>query len=494
VLGTLTAYQDRHDYQGERSMKLAVSVAGAVLCAISLPHLAAAAQVPQYQYVDLGRHPQGWTVAAGAINNAGTVAGSFYHPEGLGSAAFQYSNGRLTPLTLPLQFSASGSLNERGEITGLMSASDPGFFLEYRGFFFSPSRGALDLGQLSVGGKVEPRGINDSGLVTGRAELSPGGTWHAFLWDPATGAMKNLGSPNGSYSEGVAINASGILLANVTSKTTRNAYVYEKGVWTVIAPGKVSSVGGSSLSADGFVAGSYEVAPGQPRAFLWSKGKLTDLGTLGGRTSVARGINASHQIVGYADTAAGEPHLFFYDGKMKDVTALATAAGVRTDAPFELSVADMNSLGYLLLNQGSSYLGLNTPIVHKKGRFEVLNPQTLLPNGSLGAVYGGAINDFGQVIGTYTDGDGDIFRGFIATPISLLFQRLWDAVISFPTLRTSEGAAWTAYANYDVKTSDTQLAKFITDVNTLVAQKKLSATLGNKWIADAQAIRAAVKG
>ena len=49
----------------------------------------------------------------------------------------------------------------------------------------------------------------------------------------------------------------------------------------------------------------------------------------------------------------------------------------------------------------------------------------------------------------------------------------------------------TAYANYDVST---RLAKFVTDVNALITQGTLSATLGNKWIADAQAIRAVMNG
>ena len=41
---------------------------------------------------------------------------------------------------------------------------------------------------------------------------------------------------------------------------------------------------------------------------------LTDLGTFGGSQSEAFGINASGQVVGYAQTASGASHAFLYSG------------------------------------------------------------------------------------------------------------------------------------------------------------------------------------
>jgi probable HAF family extracellular repeat protein len=49
-----------------------------------------------------------------------------------------------------------------------------------------------------------------------------------------------------------------------------------------------------------------------PHAFLYSDGKMTDLGTLGGKESVAFGINDAGQIVGWADNANGYAHAFLY--------------------------------------------------------------------------------------------------------------------------------------------------------------------------------------
>src|ERR1700754_1691500 len=46
---------------------------------------------------------------------------------------------------------------------------------------------------------------------------------------------------------------------------------------------------------------------------------VTDLGTLGGTTSEAYGINESGQVAGGAQRADGNVHAFFYDGTLHDL-------------------------------------------------------------------------------------------------------------------------------------------------------------------------------
>src|SRR5207302_3881165 len=60
-------------------------------------------------------------------------------------------------------------------------------------------------------------------------------------------------------------------------------------------------------------------------AFLSSGRRFTDLGTLGGSTSVARGINDNAVVAGGADTANGARHAFSWSAGV--MTDLGTGTG-----------------------------------------------------------------------------------------------------------------------------------------------------------------------
>ncbi len=73
----------------------------------------------------------------------------------------------------------------------------------------------------------------------------------------------------------------------------------------------LGTLGGTSSQAFGIndhgqVVGQSRLANGQLRAFLWEDGAMTDLGTLGGTFSLARGINDLGQVVGRSTLANGE--------------------------------------------------------------------------------------------------------------------------------------------------------------------------------------------
>jgi probable HAF family extracellular repeat protein len=72
------------------------------------------------------------------------------------------------------------------------------------------------------------------------------------------------------------------------------------------------------------IVGCSETAAGDDRAFLSDEGRLTDLGTLGGAHSYAYGINGAGVIIGRSYLESGErTHAFLYEaGTMIDLNSL----------------------------------------------------------------------------------------------------------------------------------------------------------------------------
>jgi probable HAF family extracellular repeat protein len=92
----------------------------------------------------------------------------------------------------------------------------------------------------------------------------------------------------------------------------------------------LGTLGGTSsrawgLNRSGMVVGESTTASGDRHAFLWANGVMRDLGTLGGRQSVALGVNRLGHVIGWSDTA-GTPsarHGFLWqNGVITDLGSL----------------------------------------------------------------------------------------------------------------------------------------------------------------------------
>ena len=131
--------------------------------------------------------------------------------------------------------------------------------------------------------------LNRAGQIVGTAQ---GG---AAIWSPASSTYLGALLPG---SQGLGINGNG----DITGIIGDSAFIYAGGAFsTLSAP---LSTWATSINDAGQVAGFTSESFGVRRAFIYSGGSLTELGTFGGDASVANAINARGQVAGYASVAS----------------------------------------------------------------------------------------------------------------------------------------------------------------------------------------------
>lgn len=168
--------------------------------------------------------------------------------------------------------------------------------------------------------------------MTGGAR-TPVAALHAFLWEEESG-MTDLGTLSGdTWSVGFGINNRGQVVglsapaqpAHTFGECTSRPISTTAGspqspvVWggdgTITDLGTLGGKFGvaKGINDRGVVVGAASTAGEQQHAVRWHDGKIADLGTLGGVYSGAHQINqGGDQVVGVATIATGEPHAFLW--------------------------------------------------------------------------------------------------------------------------------------------------------------------------------------
>jgi probable HAF family extracellular repeat protein len=273
-------------------MKTIASVALLTLTSLAaLPAQGGEPAEPTYTLTDLGAAPRGvWPFGVGVlkmgINNQGDVAGSRavitvpgFGAGGVHSQALLYRHGRIALIDphlvingAPVSEGAYGSaVNNKGLAVGFekdATADGPSV-----PFLFNAKGKITQLPVLFNSGRAFA--INDNGYVTGLfgAAHASLGKSQVFLYDGHT--TSGIGPINDAFGLNVGYGLN-----------DRNEVV-------------------------GVISG---------HAFFYNGISIADIGTLGGKQSVAMAINEYSEIVGEADTADGKQHAFlFADGKMYDL-------------------------------------------------------------------------------------------------------------------------------------------------------------------------------
>jgi probable HAF family extracellular repeat protein len=165
----------------------------------------------------------------------------------------------------------------------------------------------------------------------------------AFRWQ--NGSMQDLGTLGGNDATAMQVNEGGQIVGtsytstranDTTGLPTAHPFLWKNGEMTDLgslggtwaAPGNIVGVGFTQVLNDsGEVAGtSFLAGDAVQHAFLWSNGKMIDLGTLGGLKSDAAALNNKRQVVGSArvsDTPVVRHAFLWEKGQMTDLGTVA---------------------------------------------------------------------------------------------------------------------------------------------------------------------------
>jgi probable HAF family extracellular repeat protein len=141
------------------------------------------------------------------------------------------------------------------------------------------------------------------------------------------------------------------------------------------------------INASGQVAAVLENPDGSQRGILFEKGKLIELGSLGGNYSNVRGINDKGQIIGSASGKDGRWSAFLFD-KEHGMQVLGTLGGPSSHG--------------MAINQRGEAVGFADTADDQWHAFLHDGSSKLIDLGTLGGKvsYAASINKHGQVVGT----------------------------------------------------------------------------------------------
>lgn len=246
--------------------------------------------------------------------------------------------------------------------------------------------------------------------------------------------------PEGSVP--VAINNLGQVVGFLPRGDGAHAFLYT-GTGFV----ELGTLGGGSSRAYGIndagvVVGEAENGAGTPRAFVYSSGAMSDLGTFGGPSSRASAINNRGQIAGVADSEDGSfAFLYSTSTGMQNLGALPGGVSSRAEGVNDEGMVVGGSI------VGDSPLPMFHAFLYSAGSMEDLGPL----NGSFSV--GQAINDSGQVVGWANAGFGIdhafLYSAGVMTDLGTLTGT--GSSVAYDINNQGQAVGWSEVANRETR-------------------------------------------
>jgi len=183
-----------------------------------------------------------------------------------------------------------------------------------------------------------------------------------------------------------------------------HGFLYSGGTFTPIDVPGAFSTAAEGINNNGQIVGSYRDSVGT-HGFLYRDGSFTPIdvpgsGTVNGAATRANGINAAGEIVGDFDSSTGT-HGYLYSGGVFTIIDFP-------DSYFTQAFG-INARGQIVGSMAFPGVGGDSGFVYSRGIFTPLNDPASNSGGDLVTIALG-INNAGQIVGLFTDGE---YRGFV---------------------------------------------------------------------------------
>jgi probable HAF family extracellular repeat protein len=343
----------------------------------------------------------------------------------LGGAAFAASPAKVAPYSVSNlgDFNATGSQAPQG--SGALAMNSQGVAVgwsyysindrsSHAALFSAYGRRPIDLRTLfQLGFESSAAAVTDRGVIVGSSSVSGFAGVQPFVWQG--GFMRSLfeGIPGCGVSSPTTISCSGSAYdVNETNQIVgyrsildpsgtilhRGPFVYQGGVFRdlpfaglAVAVNDRGEILGSPVARRCHIfERTCSRLPDAAPVVLYSHGTVTDLGTLGGASSIGNGLSNDHKVVGSSMLPNGDQHAFLYaDGRMRD---LGTLGGTFSEA------TGISPDGSLVVGNSTTTTGETHAFVYTRGKMLDLND--LIPSGVGEVVDAEAVNNNGLIAGS----------------------------------------------------------------------------------------------